>query len=269
MNYFCFTNNKLIAKALDPIKDIDTIFIDLEILGKQTRQGHTNSLISKHDLEDISELREVISQSKLGVRINPLNQNSQYEIEKCIKKGADVLMLPMFQSPSEVKTIIEMIDERCNLDLLIETPRSIELYKKFDYTKIRFAHFGLNDLSLAFEYKHLFFCFFSKILDKYTHYLNFNKIPFGLGGIGAIGSKPFDPKLIFAANKFFKSSRLILSRSFLNQIDTSSQEKANISAQSNFVLLQKLHDEVNVLDHKQIKEIMDHFYLLLKASFDN
>ena len=81
---------------------VDRIFVDLEILGKQKRQGHLDTVISKHKISDVAKIKKTISQGEVLVRINPLN-NSQSEIEKVIDNGADIIMLPMFTDLHEIE----------------------------------------------------------------------------------------------------------------------------------------------------------------------
>jgi hypothetical protein len=59
---------------------VDRIFIDLEINGKQERQGHLDTVISSHSLEDIIKVKKILKNSELLVRVNPIYQNSAYEI---------------------------------------------------------------------------------------------------------------------------------------------------------------------------------------------
>ena len=125
MKFFFFSNKIEHAIGLDQIDDIDTIFIDLEIIGKEKRQAGTNSLISKHSIDDIPKIKNCIENTSLGVRINPINPYSEEEIEECIKRGADILMLPMFNNESEVAKCLGYINNRCKLDLLFETPESL------------------------------------------------------------------------------------------------------------------------------------------------
>lgn len=219
MNFFYFSNNEKIVKILDPIQKIDTVFIDLEINGKRSRQPNKNSLISNHSFKDISKIKKHIKNTALGVRINPFNINSEDEINECIKRGAEVIMLPMFNNEKEVLNCLEIINGRCKLDLLFETPKSIENISQFPLHKTRFIHFGINDLSIAHNYKNMFECLISGILEKPTNFLNAEKIIFGIGGIGAYDSKPISPKLIIEMHKYYSSSRIILSRSFLKKLD--------------------------------------------------
>ena len=131
MKYICFTNNPLIVSSLDPIDEVDTIFVDLEVLGKNKRQKNTKSLISNHSYQDIDILRSKIKSSFLGVRIDPYNINTENQINKCIQNGAEVIMLPMFTNLDEIKKVLSIINKRAYLDLLFETPESLNLIDIF------------------------------------------------------------------------------------------------------------------------------------------
>ena len=63
------TNDPLKAKILSD-NGVDRIFVDLEILGKQKRQGHLDTVISKHKISDVAKIK-TISQGEVLVRINP------------------------------------------------------------------------------------------------------------------------------------------------------------------------------------------------------
>ena len=55
-----------------------------------------NTQKSMHVPEDISRLKNVLTKSEILVRINPLYSESKKEIDDVIRRGADIIMLPMF-----------------------------------------------------------------------------------------------------------------------------------------------------------------------------
>ena len=110
MNYFLFSNNIYLAREVDKYDEIDSFFIDLEIIGKEKRQKNKNTLISYHEINDIKKVRDFINKTCLGVRTNPIYENIKKEINECISMGADVLMLPMFRKLEEINYYIEMDD---------------------------------------------------------------------------------------------------------------------------------------------------------------
>ena len=103
MNFIYITNDPFYSSLAQSI-GVNTIMIDLERLGKIERQGHLDTVISNHQLSDISIIRDVLSSSQLMVRVNPLNSHSAEEVNEVISRGADRIMLPMFRYPSEVST---------------------------------------------------------------------------------------------------------------------------------------------------------------------
>ena len=79
------------------------------------RQGHLDTVISNHCIEDIQKVRKELKNTKLLVRVNPLDNESSLEIEQVIKYGADIIMLPMFKTAYEVRKFIELIKGRAQV----------------------------------------------------------------------------------------------------------------------------------------------------------
>ena len=65
-------------------------------------------------------------------------------------------MLPMFRTISEVNLALNFINDRAGLDLLVETPKAIEIIKELLLEKLEIYIFGINDLSLALKLPHMF-----------------------------------------------------------------------------------------------------------------
>lgn len=198
---------------------VDIIFVDLEIKGKVQRQGHLDTVISKHKASDISAIKPVLSKSKLLVRVNPLNDSSQSEVDDVIARGADIIMLPMFNSADEVSCFADMVNGRCQIYPLIETPAAlndIESLAKLDC--VSGYHFGLNDLHLALQYKFMFEIMLLPDFIKATEMLKKHDKFFGIGGVGRMGSGVLPAEMIVRENYRLGSNRIILSRSFKNEV---------------------------------------------------
>ena len=214
MQSFIFSNNPSVALFADSHSDIHTLFIDLEILGKEDRQRNTNSLISYHTLSDISLIRNTLHNTSLGVRVNPLNPSSAAEVEACLDRGADVLMLPMFTSVDDVNLFVEIVGGRCEIDLLFETPLSLASIQEYPFEYIRSIHFGINDLSLALNEIHMFSVYFNIHFREACSFLASKRYSFGIGGIGSVNARPYSPTMIIASSLLLGSSCFILSRNF-------------------------------------------------------
>ena len=232
---------KLIFITNDPTRamemalaGVDRIMVDLEVNGKQARQGHLDTVISRHTLSDISTIRDSLSscaQSELMVRINPLSPDSLREIDEAISRGADRLMLPMFTHPSQVSCCIDLIAGRVPLTLLLETSASLaRLPQILDLPGLDDFHIGLNDLHLDMGLDFMFELFASGLLDHAARLIRKAGFNFGIGGIACIGTGTIPAELILASHMDLGSTRVILSRSFAKCFDQGRNPVDEISA---------------------------------------
>ena len=127
------TNRPEIATIVEDA-GVDRVFIDLEKIGKQERQGGMNTVQSQHSLEDIVQVRKVIKRAELLVRSNPIYKDSAHEIDTIINNGADVVMLPYFKTVNEVAKFIDYVNGRakvcCNKSILLFNILYILLFPK-------------------------------------------------------------------------------------------------------------------------------------------
>src|SRR5690606_1083270 len=81
INLMLITNDPELARfAVEG--GVQRIFVDLEINGKEARQGHLDTLISNHSFQDISLVRAAIPSSELLVRLNPFYEGSAAEVDE-------------------------------------------------------------------------------------------------------------------------------------------------------------------------------------------
>jgi len=194
---------------------IDWIFIDLELLGKEERQKGMNTVISKHNLNDIKIIKSVIKKAKVLVRINPINENSQYEIDQVIANGADIVMLPFFKRVSEVETFLKFVNGRAKSCLLLETKEAVDRIDEIiSLRKIDFLHIGLNDLHLSYNNKFMFEPLYNGIVDSLIEKIKKTEIIYGFGGIAKLGEGEVPSNLIISEHYRLGSQMAILSRTF-------------------------------------------------------
>ena len=118
LEYFYITNNPDVALACEKA-GVDRIFVDMEYIGKYERQGGLDTVQNHHTVEDVRNIKAVISKSKLLVRVNPIHDGSKEEIDAVIDAGADFIMLPMWKSVEEVKTFFCIGKRRAKTILLL------------------------------------------------------------------------------------------------------------------------------------------------------
>lgn len=200
---------------------VDRIFVDMEYIGKFERQGGMDTVQSRHTIADITAVRKAITKAELMVRVNPIHQatkeygSSEDEINDAIKAGADVLMLPFFKSVEEVRTFIRLVDGRAKVFPLLETPEAVEVIDEIlELDGLDEIHIGLNDLSLGYGKKFMFELLSDGTVERLCKKFRAKGIPYGFGGIGALGKGALPAERVIREHYRLGSTRAILSRSF-------------------------------------------------------
>lgn len=210
------TNNSDIAKIAEN-SGVDWIFIDLEINGKEERQGHLDTVISRHHIYDVKKIKEALNTSELLVRVNPIFEGSKSEIDRVIDDGADIVMLPLFKSKEEVAEFSNYVDGRARTMLLLETPEAVESIDDIlSVDGIDYIHIGLNDLHLGYGMKFMFELLADGTVEKLCNKIKARGIPYGFGGIAQLEQGDLPAEYVIAEHHRLGSSMAILSRSFCN-----------------------------------------------------
>lgn len=210
------TNNPAIADIADHA-GVDRIFVDLETIGKQERQGGMDTVQSQHSIEDIRSIRNVLNRSQLFVRVNQIYDGSKEEIDAVIQAGAEVIMLPYFKSVEQVRTFLRCVNGRAKTCLLFETVESVRLAEEIlALDGIDECYIGLNDLHLESGKKFMFELLADGTVDNLCKIFSSAGKPYGFGGIARIGTGTLSADRILAEHTRLGSSSVILSRSFCN-----------------------------------------------------
>lgn len=210
------TNDVTVAKIAEQ-SGVDRIFVDLEILGKEKRQQNRNTVISRHCIEDISKIKEVLRSAELLVRINPIHKDSAEEINEVIRHGADIVMLPMFRSEEEVEIFLHCVGGRAKTTLLLETKEAVtRIDQILSHKGIDEVHIGLNDLHIAYKMKFMFELLADGTVEGICKKCKEKGIPYGFGGIARLGDGALPAEHIIAEHYRLGSGTVILSRSFCN-----------------------------------------------------
>lgn len=202
---------------------VDWIFVDMEFIGKDSRQGGLDTVQNHHTVEDVRNIKNAVQKAKVLVRVNPIHDalpyypSSKDEIEASIKAGADILMLPFFKTVEEVKQFIGFVNGRAKTLLLVETVEAANLID--DILKvpgIDMIHLGLNDMHLQLGMKFMFELLADGTVEKLGNKIKAKGIPFGFGGIATLDGGAMPGEMVLKEHYRLGSSMVIVSRSFCN-----------------------------------------------------
>ena len=229
------TNDPRIARMAEA-NGVDRIFVDMEYIGKDLRQGGMDTVQSKHTVGDVKRISDVLSSSELLVRVNPIHEktdlypSSKEEIDAAIESGADILMLPYFKTAAEVKEFIDLVGGRTKVMPLVETPEAAEAIDEIiALDGIDEIFVGLNDLSLGYGMKFMFQLLADGTVDSLCEKFKARGIPFGFGGLASLDKGLLPGKMVLKEHYRLGSSCVILSRIFCNSSKiTDSEEIASI-----------------------------------------
>lgn len=202
---------------------INWIFVDMEFIGKDSRQGGLDTVKNHHTIDDIRIIKNALNGAEVMVRINPIHDelpdycSSMEEINCAIAAGADILMLPYFHTVETVKEFIRLVGGRVKTCLLLETPEAAILIDDIlQVPGIDMIHIGLNDMHLALGRKFMFELLADGTVDKLAAKIKQKNIPFGFGGIATLDGGALSGSMVLKEHYRLGSSMVIVSRSFCN-----------------------------------------------------
>lgn len=202
---------------------VDWIFVDMEFIGKDSRQGGLDTVQNHHTVEDVRNIKMAVTKSKVLVRVNPIHGNlhnypsSKEEIDATIEAGADIVMLPFFKTVEEVKQFIGYVNGRAKTLLLVETVEAANLIDDIlEVPGIDMIHLGLNDMHLQLGMKFMFELLADGTVEKLSSIIKAKGIPFGFGGIATLDGGALPGSMVLKEHYRLGSSMVIVSRSFCN-----------------------------------------------------
>lgn len=218
-----YITNKPEVAEIAEASGVDWIFLDMEFIGKDARQGGLDTVQNHHTVKDIANIKAAVKKTKVLVRVNPIHEalldypSSKDEIDASIAAGADIIMLPFFKSVKEVRKFIEYVGGRAKACLLLETAEAAVLLDEIlEIPGIDMIHIGLNDLHLELGMKFMFELLSDGTVERLGNKIKAKGIPFGFGGIARLDSGTLPGADVLKEHVRLGSSMVIVSRSFCN-----------------------------------------------------
>lgn len=216
------TNKPDVAKIAEQA-GVDWIFLDMEFIGKDARQGGLDTVQNHHTVKDVKNIKASLNKAKVLVRVNPIHEalpnypSSKDEIDDVIEAGADIVMLPFFKTVEEVKQFIRYVKGRAKTLLLVETVEAANLIDEIlEVLGIDMIHLGLNDLHLEMGMKFMFELLADGTVERLGNKIKAKGIPFGFGGIATLNGGELPGSMVLKEHVRLGSSMVIVSRSFCN-----------------------------------------------------
>lgn len=246
------TNNPDIALIAEK-NGVQRIWIDLEILGKEERQKHMNTVKSHHTVDDIRKIAPILTNSEMLVRINPWNENSVQEINSVIDAGAEIIMLPMWKTTEEIKKFINTVDGRVKTTLLLETREAVLcLDDVLELPGIDEIHIGLNDLHLSYGCTFMFELLTDGLIEHICKKIAEKGLPYGFGGIARLGAGTIPAEQIIIEHYRLGSTRAILSRTFCDSEHISDINEIEQIFRKNMKLLHSFENYIETISKPEV-----------------
>lgn len=256
-----YITNKPAVAEIAEASGVDWIFLDMEFIGKDSRQGGLDTVQNHHTVKDVANIRMVVKKSKVLVRVNPIHDalpdypSSKDEIDATIEAGADIIMLPFFKTVEEVKTFIRLVNGRAKTLLLMETVEAANLIDEIlEVPGIDMIHLGLNDMHLELGMKFMFELLANGIVEKLGEKIKAKGIPFGFGGIATLDGGALPGSMVLKEHVRLGSSMVIVSRSFCNTDVVTDLNEVKRIFDAGISDLRELEDEAHKADATYFEE---------------
>lgn len=144
---FLFTTEVEFAKQAEAA-GVDSVIVDWECIDKHRRQKDYSTEVNTDTPEDVARLAEHLK-IPITVRINRWGHYTATEISTALDNGAQIIMLPMAQTPQEVEQFVDLIDGRAQTLIQIETQSLVDQCRGLKDIGWDYAYIGLNDLMIS------------------------------------------------------------------------------------------------------------------------
>ena len=259
LNLMYITKHPEIARIAEEA-GVDWIFVDMEFIGKDCRQGGLDTVQNHHTVEDVANIRAAVTKAKVLVRINPIHDtmddypSSEEEIEAVMQAGADIVMLPYFKTTEEVHRFIGYVGGRAKTCLLVETPEAADLLDQIvEIDGIDMIHIGLNDMHLALKMKFMFQLLTDGSVDKWTRIIAQKGIMYGFGGLASLNGGAVPGRMILKEHYRLGSQMVIVSRAFCNTDNMTDLDKVRSIFNNGIADIRKMENEMNKLSKEDFK----------------
>ncbi|MCP5477941.1 MAG: hypothetical protein H7A20_04005 [Rhodanobacteraceae bacterium] len=142
------------------------IIIDWEWRGKPDRQAEHDTEINRGGVDDLIAIREAVDCDVI-CRVNNHPAFLHEEASLAVQHGADEILLPMFRRIEEVERLLDVLDGRARLGVLVETVDAMQLGRDLEHLPLSRVYVGLHDYRIDTGNHDLFQPLVDGTLDRF------------------------------------------------------------------------------------------------------
>ncbi len=211
LQLLCFCTDASAARAVIG-GGAAALVIDWERGDKRRRQDGHDTQISTDTPEDLARVRAATA-APIVCRINGVGPDTAAEVERAIELGADEILVPMIRGLDDVERVLERVDERVGVGVLIETEDAVADAAQIATAPLCRIYVGLNDLRIERGLPTIFDPFLDGTLAAVREAVG--DIPFGVGGLTVPGAgAPVPAELLMGEILRLRCDFTFLRRSF-------------------------------------------------------
>ncbi len=223
---------------------VSSIIVDWENVGKSVRQADADTQINYDTLEDLERVRACTSAGVI-CRINGIGETTFREVEQAISAGVDEIFLPMVRTCQEVVEVLDQVQTRCGVGILVETAAALEIACDLACLPLSRVYVGLNDLAIDRGATSIFSALADGTVEDVRQH--FPHIPFGFAGLTLPDrGSPLPCRLLIGEMARLKCNFSFLRRSFLRDVRDQNLASAVSRIQEAFqTALRRSHSEID------------------------
>lgn len=199
---------------------VDAVVVDCEERGKAERQQGYDTEINCWLPRDCEQVRTRASALRVVCRLDSFRAIGPEVLDQAreaVSAGAHEVILPLVDTVAEVHAVLDAVDGRADVGVMIETDQAIAIADQFDRLPLRRAFVGLNDLMIERHSGHLF----EGVTDGTVERLRprFRRLAFGFGGMTLPDrGQPIPSRLMIAELARMRCDFTFLRRSFYRDL---------------------------------------------------
>lgn len=199
-----------VAAALDA--GIRHFIVDWEWREKYDRQVSADTEINCQTVADLATVARTPG-AQVWCRINRFGAWTRHEVDQAIDAGAQLLLLPMVETATQVGEFLDYVGGRCQAGILVETRAGFRDAKKLACFPLDAVYVGLNDLMISLGRKTIFDALAEGIVDSIRDC--FDTPLFGFGGVTVVdGGAPLPCRVFLQEMARLRCNLSFLRRSF-------------------------------------------------------